>query len=147
MNVMVPAVAPSPDANALRIHVGKGFEILHAVALIGKLLCAHTEVQRRFESMAAAPRAAIVQRKDNVALLCHELVPKEVGAAPAVSNDLSVRPPIRVNQNGIFRLRMEVRRLNDAGVELPSVARFHGEKFHGGGRDGGKPGNFVLMTS
>src|SRR6202045_1397539 len=97
--------------------------------------------------MAAASRAAIRQAKENGALLPQELVPKEVGAAPAVSNDLSVRPPIRVNQNGIFRLRMEVRRLDDAGVELHSVARFHGEKFHGREMVVRKLGDFVFVNS
>src|SRR5437762_3982550 len=116
----VPAVAPPPDTNAIGIDEGKRLEILHAVALVGKFLCAHAEVQRRFECMAAALGAAIIKRKDNVALLRHELVPKEVSAAPAVSNDLRVRPPIRVNQHRIFLLRMEVRRLDDAGVELRS---------------------------
>src|SRR5260370_38311851 len=42
---------------------------------------------------------------------------------------------------------MEVRRLDDAGVELPSVARFHGEKFHGREMVVRKLGNFVCVNS
>src|SRR5256884_3469545 len=40
----VTAVAPSPDADAIGINIGKRLEIFDAVALVGKLLCAHAKV-------------------------------------------------------------------------------------------------------
>jgi len=36
---------------------------MHAIALVGKLLCAHAEVQRRFKSMAAAAEPRDYQAK------------------------------------------------------------------------------------
>src|SRR5205823_2022182 len=45
------AVAPSPNPDAIRIDVRKRLEITHAVALIGKLLRAHAEMQRRFKGL------------------------------------------------------------------------------------------------
>src|SRR5437763_1003887 len=43
------------------LDVRKGPEIAHAVALVGKLLRSHAEMQRRLESMPAPCRAAIVE--------------------------------------------------------------------------------------
>src|SRR5438876_6786326 len=65
----VAAVTPSPNPDAIRIDVRKRLEIAHAVALVGKLLRAHAEMQRRLESMSAPCRAPIVEGKNNVALL------------------------------------------------------------------------------
>src|SRR3989449_4339430 len=98
--------------------------------MVGKFLCSHAEMQRCFECMPAARRATIINRKNNVALLRHELMPEKIRTAPGVSNNLSVRSPIRVDQHGIFLLRIEVRRLDDAGVELHAIPRLHGEIFH-----------------
>jgi len=62
----------------------------------------HSKVQRRFERMAASRRAAIIQRKNNVALLRHEFVPQKIGTTPGISNYLGVRPSVGVNQHGIL---------------------------------------------
>src|SRR5207249_2795611 len=61
VKVHVAAVTPSPNPDAIRIDVRKRLEIAHAIALVGKLLRAHAEMQRRFKSMAAPRRAAIVE--------------------------------------------------------------------------------------
>src|SRR6266700_7820619 len=83
----VAPVAPSPYADAIRIEVRKRLEVLHAVALVRKLSCAHAEMQRRLKSVPAPRRTAIIQGKDNVALLRHELMPQEIGAAPGIAHN------------------------------------------------------------
>ncbi len=80
--------------------------------------------------MAAPCRTAIIHRKNNVALLCHELMPQEIGAAPGVSNHLTSRPAVGIYEHGIFLLRIEVCRLDDAGVKHHSIPRLHVDKFH-----------------
>src|SRR5260370_9881225 len=57
----VAAIAPPPNPDATRIDVWQRLEILRAVTLVGKFLLAHPEMQRRFESMSAARRTAIIQ--------------------------------------------------------------------------------------
>src|SRR4029077_3298638 len=95
--------------------------------------------------MATPRRTAIVRRKNNVAFLRHQLVPEKIGTAPGVSNHLSVRPTIRVYQHGVFLLQIEVWRLDNAGVQLPAVAGFHANKFHGREMVVGKFGHFVFV--
>src|SRR5437870_4160207 len=73
-------------------------------------------------------------------------MPKEVGAAPGVTDDLSVGTAIGVDEDRIVFLRIEVRRLDDTGVELDAVPRFHGEKFHGRQMVVRKLGDFVFAN-
>src|SRR5450755_4618505 len=69
----VPTVAPAPYSNAFRVYIGLPFEPLDTVSLIRKLLGAETIMDRLFENVAAPHGTAIVQRKNDVALLRHEL--------------------------------------------------------------------------
>src|SRR5437879_3163201 len=77
-------------------------------------------MQRSFESMSAPRRATIIQRENNVTLLRHELVPQEIGSAPAVADNLSVRPAIGVSEHRVFLLWIKIRRLDDRSEEHTS---------------------------
>ena len=90
----VPAVAPSPDADAICINVGQRLQIGRAVALIGQFLRPKTKMDGLFEQMAATRRAAIIQRENDVALPRHQLDATEMSMpSQAFSTTCTCGPP------------------------------------------------------
>src|SRR6266849_7692612 len=98
----MPAVTPSPDANAVRIHKGLVLQPHGAVALIGKFLRPETQMNRLFEDVPAPRGTTIIQRKNNKTLLRHHLVPQESAAGPRVQDHLRVRSAVGVHDDWIF---------------------------------------------
>src|SRR6202162_6374418 len=72
----VSAVTPSMNSDTIRINIGLRFKPDTAIALIGKFLGTEAIVNGLFEDVPASGRAAIIQRKNNVALLRHHLMPQ-----------------------------------------------------------------------
>ncbi len=72
-------------------------------------------------------------------------MPQESSAAPGVADDLCVWATVGKDEDGILFLRIEVRRLDDAGVELHAIVGFHAEKFRRREMEIGKLGDFVFV--
>src|SRR6266850_4996863 len=87
-------------------------------------------MQRRLENMATARGTAIVEQKDDVALLRHEFMPQEGGPAPQVADYLRVWTAVGADEYRILFLRIKIRRLDDAGIEQHAVTGLDGEKFY-----------------
>src|SRR5215831_19606255 len=85
-----------------------------------------------FEGVTARGGAAIVEGKDDVALLCHHLVPEESSwASPGIRDHLGVWPAVGEGDDGIFLRRVELWRLDHRAMQGDAVAGLHGEKFDG----------------
>src|SRR5277367_5585945 len=74
----VSTVAPTPDAEAIGIHIRLKTKPRCAIALIGEFLSSEAKVDGLFKKMAATRGAAIIQGKNNKTLLGHQLMPKIV---------------------------------------------------------------------
>src|SRR6266550_3717226 len=70
----------------------------------------------------ARARAAIVDARHDVAALRQHLIPEIVLPAPRIRDRLGARAPVHVEEHGIARRRIEIRRLDEPGVELDAAA-------------------------
>src|ERR1700722_6939071 len=73
----VSAVTPSPNAHAIAIDIRQRLQIRGAIALVRQFLRPQPEMNGLLKKVAAPRRAAIVERKNNVALLGHQLMPQK----------------------------------------------------------------------
>src|SRR6202166_5434067 len=80
----VSAVTPTPNAHAISIDIRQRLQIRGAVALVRQLLCAEPVMNGLLKKMPASRRAAIIERKNNVALLRHQLMPEKSRALPFI---------------------------------------------------------------
>src|ERR1700692_5061940 len=98
-------------------------------ARVGELLCAKMKVHGGFENVATPGGAAIIERKNDVALLRHHLVPQESsGARPGVQNNLGVRAAVGERNNRGFLRGIEIGRLDHRAIQRYAVVRLDGEK-------------------
>ena len=84
----------------------------------------------RLKVVTAPAGAAVIHGKNHKTLLRHHFVPQHCGSLPLIEHDLSVRPAIDINKNGITAARVEVWRPDDLGVEGRAVSARNGEKFN-----------------
>src|SRR6202171_6799519 len=84
------------------------------------------------KEMPASRRAAIVERKNNVTLLSHQLMPQKSRPQPLIRDHLHVRAAVRINQHWIFAMRIKLRRLDHPSIEDHTVMGFDLQKFHWG---------------
>src|ERR1700693_726988 len=73
----VSAITPSPNAHAIGIDIRQRLQIRGAVALVRQLLGTEPVMNGLLKNMSASRRAAIIERKNNVALLRHHLMPEK----------------------------------------------------------------------
>src|SRR5207245_10835932 len=70
----------------------------------------------------ARARAAVVDARHEVAALREHLIPEVVLPAPVVGHRLRTRAPVDIEEDGMARRGVEIRRLNEGGVELDAGA-------------------------
>src|SRR5580700_10220288 len=98
----VSAVTPSMNSDTIRIDIGLRFKPDTAITLIGKFLGAETVMNGLFEHVPASRRAAIIERKNDVALLRHHLMPQILVVHPLIHDHLGMWSTISVNKHRIF---------------------------------------------
>src|ERR1700690_808733 len=79
---------------------------------------------RSFEFVAAALRASVIERPDDVAVLRHHLRP-EFARVPLIFHRLCAGAAIDFYEYRIFFRGVEIWRLDDAGVKRGSVGGFY----------------------
>ena len=82
----VAAVAPAVDADPVAVDVVEPLEELGAHELVADFRAPHAAIDRRIKLDAAETRTAIVERKDDVAPVRHDVFER---AAPALGNTLA----------------------------------------------------------
>ena len=82
------AVAPSVHTDTVGIHVRKRFQVFHAFHLVGHLVDTQVAVDHAFESESPVRCAAVVDRENHVAALCHIDIPASYAVLPAARYQL-----------------------------------------------------------
>ena len=116
----IPAVAPAPDTDPLRIHIRQTAEPLRARNLVVHLVMPEVQVGRLQEITPAHPRTAPLDHRENIALLRQHLL-QTAPVAVAILHRLRTRSAIRIHQHRILFLGIEVVRFEQRGVQRHAV--------------------------
>ena len=100
------------------IDVGQALQVFHTLHLVLHLYLSQPSEGSLFEVASTILRTAIVENKDDIALLCHIRFPRTTGPVPASLHVMSVRTTIDINYGWIFLVGVEVVRLHHAIVEV-----------------------------
>src|SRR5271163_2103173 len=107
----VPAVAPTPNPDAVAINKREPPQISHSVSLVRKLVDAGIVIERSRKSMPTPHGPVIVDRKNNKSLLRQHLIEKKIPTEPRIANYLR-RPAIGIDDHRIFPGSVEIGRLD-----------------------------------
>ena len=110
--------APAVHADAVLIHVGEALEVLDTLHLIGHLGGADLTMDDLLEGGASLSATAVVQRKDDIPLLCHVEIPARSAPLWRIGDELSVRASVDVDDGGVLLHLVEVRWRDKAVVQL-----------------------------
>src|SRR5690606_9466466 len=107
---LVAAVAPPPQADALRVAEPAAGDPVGRVLEVVQFGLAEVAVTGRRRAAALAARGTVVADDDGDPLLHQELVPEPVAARPAVAHLCRVRTGVGVHEDGAPLARGEAAR-------------------------------------
>src|SRR5439155_6429378 len=114
--------APAPDPDPRRVHVRQPADRARRRGLVLRLDHAHLPIDQLAPGATPRAGATIVDAGHDVAALRQHLVPEIVLPAPGVRDRLRSGPAIDIKKDGIAGRRIEIRRLDEPGVELDAAA-------------------------
>src|SRR5688500_706206 len=126
------AVAPTHDADAIRIHIGLSFQKLHTAELIFNFDLAELAPNGRLEGVTSKARAAIIQREDDEPLLSEQLAKVTLycasAAHPIFANILEVWSTVGIDDDRITIAALQSRGFQESIEQCLAIARRNGSE-------------------
>src|SRR6266516_6064731 len=114
-------VAPAPNADARRVDIRQPADGARGSRLVLRLDDTQLLVDNLAPRFAARARATVVDARYDVPALREHLTPEVVLSTPVVGHGLRAGPTVDIEEDGITRRRVEIRRLDKCRVKLDAV--------------------------